>query len=55
MDLVQLRYFLGMEITRSHSGIFVSQRKYTLELLKETGLLGCKPMDTSIDLNHKLG
>lgn len=55
MDLVQLRYFLGMEITRSHSGIFVSQRKYTLELLKETGLLGCKPTDTSIDLNHKLG
>jgi len=31
-----------MEITRSKRGIFISQRKYTLDLLKEIGKLGCK-------------
>ncbi|XP_074374435.1 uncharacterized protein LOC141714838 [Apium graveolens] len=54
-DMGMLRYFLGMEIARNRSGILVSQRKYVLELLKETGLLGCKPVDTPADPNIKLG
>lgn len=54
-DLGQLRYFLGMEIARSKKGIVVSQRKYTLDLLKETGTSGCKPADTPIEANVKLG
>ena len=54
-DLGPLRYFLGMEIARSSKGIFVSQRKYTLDLLKETSILGCKPGDNFIDPYHKLG
>lgn len=54
-DLGMLRYFLGMEIARNRSGIYVSQRKYVLDLLKETGLLGCKPVDTPADPNIKLG
>ena len=29
----------------------LSQRKYALDLLQETGLLGTKPMDTPMDLN----
>ena len=44
-DLGQLRYFLGMEIARSKEDIVVSQRKYTLDLLKETGMSRCKPTD----------
>lgn len=52
-DLGNLRYFLGMEIARSKSGISVSQRKYVLDLLKETGMLGCKPAETPIDPNVK--
>ncbi|KAA0054163.1 Cysteine-rich RLK (RECEPTOR-like protein kinase) 8 [Cucumis melo var. makuwa] len=54
-DLGNLKYFLGMEVTRSKEGISVSQRKYTLDLLIETGMLGCRPADTPIEFNCKLG
>ncbi|RVW67994.1 Retrovirus-related Pol polyprotein from transposon RE1 [Vitis vinifera] len=54
-DLGNLKYFLGMEIARSRKGIFVSQRKYVLDLLKETRMLGCKPADTPMDPTTKLG
>ncbi|TYK26200.1 Retrovirus-related Pol polyprotein from transposon TNT 1-94 [Cucumis melo var. makuwa] len=35
-DLGNLKYFLGMEVARSKEGIFVSQRKYALNLMTET-------------------
>ena len=54
-DLGEMRYFLGMEIARSRLGISVSQRKYILDLLKDTGMSACKPADTPIDPNLKLG
>ncbi|RVW93958.1 Retrovirus-related Pol polyprotein from transposon RE1 [Vitis vinifera] len=54
-DLGYLRYFLGMEVVRSKKGIFFSQHKYVLDLLKETGMLGCKPADTPMDSTKKIG
>ncbi|GJU37419.1 putative RNA-directed DNA polymerase [Tanacetum coccineum] len=54
-DLGQLKYFLGIEVARSIQGISMSQRKYTLDLLAETGMLDCKPVDTPIEANHQLG
>jgi Reverse transcriptase (RNA-dependent DNA polymerase) len=54
-DLGKLKYFLGIEIAHSKKGLFLSQRKYVLDLLQETGKLGCKPVDTPIESNTKLG
>ena len=42
-DLGMLKYFLGVEVMRSKHGIFLSQRKYVLDLLSEIGKLGAKP------------
>ena len=39
-DLGNLKYFLGIEVARSRHGIFLSQQKYILNLLKETRMLG---------------
>ena len=50
-----LKYFLGIEVARSKRGIFLSQRKYVLDLLTEVGMLDCKPADTPIIQNQKLG
>ena len=53
-DLCPLRYFLSMEVARNKSGISISQRKYVLDLLEETWMLECKPIDTPINPNLKL-
>lgn len=53
-DLGILKYFLGLEISRNSSGIFLSQRKYALEIIVETGLLGSKPCDSPMEHNHRL-
>jgi hypothetical protein len=53
-DLSRIKYFLGIEVARSPQGTVLSQRKYVLDLLDETCMLGWRPIATPIDLNHKL-
>ena len=53
-NLESLKYFLGIEMARSKKCILLSQRKYILILLSEVGMLVCKSIDSSIEVNTKL-
>ncbi|RVX19573.1 Retrovirus-related Pol polyprotein from transposon RE1 [Vitis vinifera] len=53
-DLGKLKYFLGIEIAQSISGVVLSQRKYALDILEKTGMLDRKLIDTLMDPNVKL-
>ncbi|KAL9250699.1 Retrovirus-related Pol polyprotein from transposon RE1-like protein [Drosera capensis] len=53
-DLGTLKYFLGIEIAKQGKSFLQNQRKYCFDLLKESGFLGCKPVDTPMEQNLKL-
>lgn len=53
-DLGMLHYFLGLEIKQGLDGIFISQRKYAIELLQRFNLLNCNPSPTPMNMNEKL-
>ncbi|XP_071723866.1 uncharacterized mitochondrial protein AtMg00810-like [Rutidosis leptorrhynchoides] len=53
-DLGDLKYFLGVEISRSDQDIVMNQRKYAMELISELGLSGAKPVCTPFEQNLKL-
>ena len=53
-DLGKLKVLLGIEIAQSSFSVVLSQRKYALDILEETGMLDCKPVDTVMDPNVKL-
>ncbi|CAJ2632157.1 unnamed protein product [Trifolium pratense] len=53
-DLGPLRYFLGLEVARNKEGILLNQRKYTLELLEDSGNLAGKSTLTPYDISLKL-
>lgn len=36
-------------MSRSDKGIFLSQRKYALDLLPETGMSACQPINTPVE------
>lgn len=44
-DLSNLFYFLDIEVSRSKIGIFLCQRKYKLDILSDSGMTGCRPLD----------
>ncbi|GAA0175139.1 hypothetical protein LIER_41856 [Lithospermum erythrorhizon] len=42
-DLGEAKFFFGVEIMQTDSGIYLNQRKYVVGMLKDVGLLGAKP------------
>ena len=53
-NLGLLHYFLGLEVKQVEDRIFVSQRKYAIDLLKRFNVLNCKVVATPMNLNEKL-
>nr|XP_028959295.1 uncharacterized protein LOC108171893 [Malus domestica] len=45
-DLGPLHYFLGIQITKTANGLFLSQQKYVQDLLTKTEMLDSKACDT---------
>ena len=41
-------------MAQSKQGIFISQQKYVIDLLRETYMMASKPIATPIEQNHKL-
>lgn len=58
-DLGRLHYFLGLEIQYTEKGILMSQRKFTIDLLRVFGCIDCpsmtSPMDPSVKLKANKG
>ena len=53
-DLGDLKFFLGLELSRSQVGIFMCQRHYTMSILEDTGMLACKPSTVHMEADLKL-
>ena len=53
-DLGCLSYLLGLEITHSTDGLYITQAKYASDLLARAGLTNSKTVDTPIELNVHL-
>lgn len=53
-DMGDLSYFLGIEVVRSSSGLHLSQRKYTIDLLQRMNMMDAKPATTPMATSPKL-
>lgn len=53
-DLGYLKYFLRIKVMRLKGGIFISLRKYILNLLEKSGMVDCKPAETPVMVNNVL-
>lgn len=49
-----MNYFLGIKVDRINSGISLTQRKFTKELLADAGITDYKNVVTPLPINLKL-
>nr|GEW55576.1 ribonuclease H-like domain-containing protein [Tanacetum cinerariifolium] len=54
-DLGALNYFLGIYADYNSTGLFLSQRKYALQLLERAHMVHCNPSRTPVYTESKLG
>ena len=53
-DLGNLSYFLGLEVTSSSDGYYLSQAKYASDLLSKADITDNKTVSTPLEYNAKL-
>jgi len=53
-NLGDLTYFLDFEVARNSTGLHLSQCKYTLDLLHDTGMLDSSPAPTPMAQTSRL-
>ena len=53
-DLGKLNYFLGFEVTYVDANLMLSQRKFTTDLLADSGITSFKKVVTPLPLHLKL-
>ncbi|KAL0416927.1 UNVERIFIED_CONTAM: Retrovirus-related Pol polyprotein from transposon RE2 [Sesamum latifolium] len=53
-DIGDAQYFLGLEIARNSTGIYLAQTKYTQDIIKDTGLQHAKTVSTHFPKGLKL-
>ncbi|GJY27713.1 ribonuclease H-like domain-containing protein [Tanacetum coccineum] len=54
-DLGPLNYFLGIFAVRHSTDLFLSHRKYALQLLERAHMVNCNPSRTPVDTESRLG
>ena len=52
-DLGLMHYFLGLEVWQHEDEIFLSQGRYTIDILRRFGMMDCKSMTTPMMMNLK--
>ena len=53
-DLGLMKFFMGIEVQQSESGIFISQSKYANTILKRFNMSNCKAVPTPVITGLKL-
>ncbi|KAG8479014.1 hypothetical protein CXB51_028903 [Gossypium anomalum] len=53
-DFGRMTYFLGMEVTQSQEGFFLSQRTFAIKILDKFSMLNCKATSTPVAVGEKL-
>uniref|UniRef100_A0A2N9I753 Integrase catalytic domain-containing protein n=1 Tax=Fagus sylvatica TaxID=28930 RepID=A0A2N9I753_FAGSY len=53
-DLGLLSYFLGLEVSSSSDSYYLTQAKYTSDLISQAGITDSKIVDTPIEYNNRL-
>ncbi|XP_071677214.1 uncharacterized mitochondrial protein AtMg00810-like [Lolium perenne] len=53
-DLGKLHYFLGLEVTHDDTGLSLTQKKYSHDLLRRAGMLLCKTTTTPMSSSEQL-
>ncbi|GJT93943.1 ribonuclease H-like domain-containing protein [Tanacetum coccineum] len=55
IDLGSFNYFLGISVTQDSLGMFLSQKKYAVEILDSAHMVNCNYSRTPVDIESKHG